>query len=91
MIVFICPSPKRFELLRGNPMYLAGTRLNHSAKATRDADRFYFDNPHFKIVRILCIILLGSLLPDGDGDVDGDSIGDCQMLFYRRYMKVIKP
>lgn len=29
------PSPKRFELLRGNPMYLAGTRLNHSAKATR--------------------------------------------------------
>ena len=27
-------SPKRFELLRGNPMYLAGTRLNHSAKAT---------------------------------------------------------
>lgn len=28
------PSPKRFELLRGNPMYLAGTRLNHSAKAT---------------------------------------------------------
>jgi hypothetical protein len=29
-------SPKRFELLRGNPMYLAGTRLNHSAKATLD-------------------------------------------------------
>ncbi|WVZ12924.1 hypothetical protein V8G54_017454 [Vigna mungo] len=24
----------RFELSRGNPMYLAGTRLNHSAKAT---------------------------------------------------------
>lgn len=29
MIVFTHPSPKRFELLRGNPMYLAGTRLNH--------------------------------------------------------------
>ncbi|AES91498.2 hypothetical protein MTR_4g114190 [Medicago truncatula] len=27
-------SPERFELSRGNPMYLAGTRLNHSAKAT---------------------------------------------------------
>ncbi len=25
--------PERFELSRGNPMYLAGTRLNHSAKA----------------------------------------------------------
>jgi hypothetical protein len=86
MIVFIYPLPKRFELLRGNPMYLAGTRLNHSAKATRYADRLYFDNPDDKIVRILCIILLGSLLPDGDGDVDGDSIGDCQMLFYRRYI-----
>ena len=23
-------SPERFELSRGNPMYLAGTRLNHS-------------------------------------------------------------
>jgi hypothetical protein len=34
------PSPKRFELLRGNPMYLAGTRLNHSAKAT------FSENPH---------------------------------------------
>jgi hypothetical protein len=22
--------PERFELLRGNPMYLAGTHLNHS-------------------------------------------------------------
>lgn len=31
------PSPERFELSRGNPMYLAGTRLNHSAKATADA------------------------------------------------------
>ena len=29
-------SPERFELSRGNPMYLAGTRLNHSAKATLD-------------------------------------------------------
>ena len=29
-----CSSPERFELSRGNPMYLAGTRLNHSAKAT---------------------------------------------------------
>ena len=27
-------SPERFELSRANPMYLAGTRLNHSAKAT---------------------------------------------------------
>jgi hypothetical protein len=34
-ILSVYPSPKRFELLRGNPMYLAGTRLNHSAKATR--------------------------------------------------------
>lgn len=34
-MIFSDPSPKRFELLRGNPMYLAGTRLNHSAKATR--------------------------------------------------------
>ena len=30
-------SPERFELSRGNPMYLAGTRLNHSAKATVDS------------------------------------------------------
>ena len=27
-------TPERFELSRGNPMYLAGTRLNHSAKAS---------------------------------------------------------
>ncbi|EFJ36857.1 hypothetical protein SELMODRAFT_403629 [Selaginella moellendorffii] len=27
-------SPERFELSRAEPMYLAGTRLNHSAKAT---------------------------------------------------------
>ncbi len=26
--------PERFELSREDPMYLAGTRLNHSAKAT---------------------------------------------------------
>jgi hypothetical protein len=36
--VKILASPERFELSRGNPMYLAGTRLNHSAKATLDAN-----------------------------------------------------
>ena len=30
-------TPVRFELSRGNPMYLAGTRLNHSAKTSLDA------------------------------------------------------
>ena len=35
-------SPERFELSRGNPMYLAGTRLNHSAKATVDVRCWYF-------------------------------------------------
>lgn len=34
LIKILHPSPERFELSRGNPMYLAGTRLNHSAKAT---------------------------------------------------------
>ena len=29
-------SPERFELSWGNPMYLAGTRLNHSAKVTHN-------------------------------------------------------
>lgn len=28
-------TPERFELERVNPMYLAGTSLNHSAKASR--------------------------------------------------------
>ena len=32
-------TPERFELSRGNPMYLAGTRLNHSAKASLLAEQ----------------------------------------------------
>ncbi|KAL3535516.1 hypothetical protein ACH5RR_003977 [Cinchona calisaya] len=45
-------SPERFELSRGNPMYLAGTRLNHSAKATLIAGGFCF---------IYGLILLGPI------------------------------
>ena len=37
-------SPERFELSRGNPMYLAGTRLNHSAKATTCSTSFSYFN-----------------------------------------------
>ncbi len=33
--------PERFELSRGNPMYLAGTRLNHSAKAAIGVQSWY--------------------------------------------------
>jgi hypothetical protein len=40
-------SPERFELSRGNPMYLAGTRLNHSAKATMLYTFVYFYILHF--------------------------------------------
>ena len=41
-------TPERFELSRGNPMYLAGTRLNHSAKATLLVDRVAVESPFFR-------------------------------------------
>ncbi|KAK8504651.1 hypothetical protein V6N12_046912 [Hibiscus sabdariffa] len=33
-------TPERLKLLQGNPMYLAGTRLNHSAKASPTSTAF---------------------------------------------------
>ena len=50
--------PERFELSRGNPMYLAGTRLNHSAKATFGFEEKIHDKKDNLLYINICIFHL---------------------------------